>query len=58
MLKLRFLRNRAFAIARDQLARHDSIEPNQALATLRWLEQLVKVIDTARDEQTLVRSAH
>ena len=43
--QLRFLRNKAFAIARDQL----NAEGADAFKTLKWLEKFSKAIDTASE---------
>ncbi|TCS91769.1 phospholipase D-like domain-containing protein, partial [Pseudofulvimonas gallinarii] len=39
--RLRFLRNRAFAISRKRIA----AEPDEAIDVLRWLEQVVRTLD-------------
>ncbi|MFC0676516.1 phospholipase D-like domain-containing protein [Lysobacter korlensis] len=39
--RLRYLRNRAFAITRDVVA----ADPTRALDSLRWLEQVVRTLD-------------
>lgn len=41
--QLRFMRNRAFDVARDAIA----AEPEGAVGVLRWLEQVVKTLDVA-----------
>lgn len=48
--RVRFLRNRAFDIAREQLIAN----PAEALDSLRWLEQVVRTLDlTAQLPETL-----
>ncbi len=39
--RLRFLRNRAFAISRERI----NAEPTEAIDVLRWLEQVVRTLD-------------
>lgn len=39
--RMRYMRNRAFAMARDLVL----AEPSNAVAVLRWLEQVVKTLD-------------
>ena len=41
--QLRFMRNRAFVIAREAIA----ADPDDAMGMLRWLEQVVKTLDVA-----------
>lgn len=41
--QVRFLRNRAFSIARETIG----ADPTSALAMLKWLEQVVKTLDVA-----------
>lgn len=52
--RVRFLRNRAFEIVRDAILR----EPGDALAAMRWLEQVVKTLDAASETATVVSSAY
>lgn len=49
--QIRRLRNTAFAIAREQI----QAQPAQALAVLRWLEQVVKTLDLSA---TAAAAAH
>jgi phosphatidylserine/phosphatidylglycerophosphate/cardiolipin synthase-like enzyme len=52
--RIRFLRNRAFDIAREaMLAR-----PGETLDVLRWLEQVVKTLDVAGETAAVVSSAY
>ena len=52
--RIRFLRNRAFDIARDAMRG----EPVATLEVLRWLEQVVKTLDVAGETATVVSSAY
>lgn len=52
--RIRFLRNRAFDIARDAMR----AEPAAAMDVLRWLEQVVKTLDVAGERATTVSSAY
>ncbi|MBB1061751.1 phospholipase D-like domain-containing protein [Marilutibacter spongiae] len=51
--RVRYLRNRAFAMARDLL--HD--DPATALDGIRWLEQVVRTLDVASDTTPVASSA-
>ena len=52
--RIRFLRNRAFDIARDAMRG----EPGATLEVLRWLEQVVKTLDAANEAAPVVSSAY
>lgn len=52
--QLRRLRNAAFAIAREQIRAH----PAEALALLRWLEQVVKTLDLSANVAAAAHSAY
>lgn len=52
--RIRFLRNRAFDIARDAMRG----EPVATLEVLRWLEQVVKTLDAADEAAPVVSSAY
>ena len=52
--RIRFLRNRAFDIARDAMRG----EPGATLEVLRWLEQVVKTLDAADEAAQVVSSAY
>ena len=52
--RIRFLRNRAFDIARDAMRG----EPGATLEVLRWLEQVVKTLDAADQAAPVVSSAY
>ena len=52
--RIRFLRNRAFDIARDAML----AAPAQTLDVLRWLEQVVKTLDAANEAAPVVSSAY
>ena len=52
--RIRFLRNRAFDIARDAMRG----EPGATLEVLRWLEQVVKTLDAADEAAPVVSSAY
>lgn len=52
--QLRRLRNAAFAIAREQIRAH----PAEALALLRWLEQVVKTLDLSTNVAAAAHSAY
>ncbi len=52
--RIRFLRNRAFDIAREALLR----APGETLDVLRWLEQVVKTLDAANATAAVVSSAY
>ena len=52
--RIRFLRNRAFDIARDAMRG----EPVATLEVLRWLEQVVKTLDAADQAAPVVSSAY
>ena len=52
--RIRFLRNRAFDIARDAMLG----EPVATLEVLRWLEQVVKTLDAADEAAPVVSSAY
>jgi len=52
--RIRFLRNRAFDIARDAMV----ATPAETLEVLRWLEQVVKTLDAATGAATVVSSAY
>ncbi|MDQ3038196.1 MAG: phospholipase D-like domain-containing protein [Pseudomonadota bacterium] len=57
--RVRFLRNRAFEIARDVLLEKGTIhEPGEPLAALHWLEQVIKTLDAASDIAPVVSSAY
>ncbi|GAB1256610.1 phospholipase D-like domain-containing protein [Aurantivibrio plasticivorans] len=57
--KLSFLRNRAFDVARTQLLQATRQQSDtDCLATLRWLEQLMKIVTQAQTNGELIRSAH
>ena len=51
--RIRFLRNRAFALVRELAA-----EPENVLPALKWLEQVVKTLDSAQVNDVQVASAH
>ncbi len=50
----RFVRNKAFALARDEI-REDS---SQTFAVMKWLEQVVKTLDVADNPAMIESSAH
>lgn len=52
--RIRFLRNRAFDIAREAML----AKPGETLDALRWLEQVVKTLDVAGETATVVSSAY
>ena len=52
--RIRFLRNRAFDIAREAML----AVPSQTLDVLRWLEQVVKTLDAANEAAPVVSSAY
>ena len=52
--RVRFLRNRAFDIAREAMLG----EPGHTLDALRWLEQVVKTLDAAGAAAAVVSSAY
>lgn len=52
--RIRFLRNRAFDIAREAML----AAPGDTLDALRWLEQVVKTLDVAREVAPVVSSAY
>ena len=52
--RIRFLRNRAFDIAREAML----AKPGETLDVLRWLEQVVKTLDVAGETATVVSSAY
>ena len=52
--RVRFLRNRAFDIAREAMLG----EPGNTLDALRWLEQVVKTLDAAGAAAAVVSSAY
>ena len=52
--RVRFLRNRAFDIVREELLS----DPGDAPAGLRWLEQVIKTLDAASDTAPVVSSAY
>ena len=52
--RIRFLRNRAFDIAREAML----AAPAQTLDVLRWLEQVVKTLDAANEAAPVVSSAY
>ena len=52
--RIRFLRNRAFDIAREAML----AAPADTLNVLRWLEQVVKALDAASDTAPVVSSAY
>lgn len=52
--RIRFLRNRAFDIAREAMLR----APGETLDVLRWLEQVVKTLDAANATAAVVSSAY
>lgn len=52
--RIRFLRNRAFDIAREAML----AVPAQTLDVLRWLEQVVKTLDAANEAAPVVSSAY
>lgn len=51
--RVRYLRNRAFDLARELMA----AQPARTLDALRWLEQVVKTLDAVAEPPTLVSSA-
>lgn len=52
--QVRYLRNRAFALVRELIAEPGNVEP-----ALKWLEQVVKTLDSAAAPRQLeVASAH
>ena len=52
--RVRFLRNRAFDIARETML----ATPAETLDVLRWLEQVVKTLDAANEAAPVVSSAY
>lgn len=52
--RIRFLRNRAFDIAREAML----ATPAETLDALRWLEQVVKTLDVASEAAPIVSSAY
>ena len=52
--RVRFLRNRAFDIARETML----ATPAETLEVLRWLEQVVKTLDAANEAAPVVSSAY
>jgi phosphatidylserine/phosphatidylglycerophosphate/cardiolipin synthase-like enzyme len=52
--RIRFLRNRAFDIAREAML----AAPAQTMDVLRWLEQVVKTLDAANEAAPVVSSAY
>ncbi len=52
--RIRFLRNRAFDIAREVILG----TPAETLDVLRWLEQVVKTLDAASETSPVVSSAY
>jgi phosphatidylserine/phosphatidylglycerophosphate/cardiolipin synthase-like enzyme len=52
--RIRFLRNRAFDIAREAML----ATPAETLDVLRWLEQVVKTLDVASEAAPIVSSAY
>ena len=52
--RVRFLRNRAFDIVREELLS----DPGDAAAGLRWLEQVIKTLDAASETAPVVSSAY
>lgn len=52
--RIRFLRNRAFDIARETML----AAPGETLEVLRWLEQVVKTLDVASETAAVVSSAY
>ena len=52
--RIRFLRNRAFDIARETML----ATPAETLDVLRWLEQVVKTLDAANEAAPVVSSAY
>lgn len=52
--RVRYLRNRAFDIARDAMA-NDAV---QAADALRWLEQVIKTLDVVGKDAPIVSSAY
>ncbi len=51
--KIRFMRNRAFALVREL-----AVEQENVLPALKWLEQVVKTLDSLQTVQPAVASAH
>ena len=51
--RIRFLRNRAFALVRELAA-----EPENVMPALKWLEQVVKTLDASQVNDVQVASAH
>ena len=51
--KIRFMRNRAFALVRDL-----ATEPDNVFPALKWLEQVVKTLDSVQVAEPSVASAH
>lgn len=54
--RVRYLRNRAFDMARELMLAQPSHTP-QTLDSLRWLEQVVKTLDAVAEPPALVSSA-
>lgn len=52
--RVRYLRNRAFDMARELMA----TQPDTRLDALRWLEQVVKTLDVVADVRQTVSSAY
>ncbi|MGH1470535.1 MAG: phospholipase D-like domain-containing protein [Cellvibrionaceae bacterium] len=54
--KLNFFRNQAFAISRDKLA--NSSEKSDVLSVMRWLERVIKIIDSVKNKMITDSSVH
>lgn len=54
--KLSYLRNQAFEKAREQLL--DATTEDETLTTLRWLENIIKIIDNGKNKMISVSQAH
>ncbi|RCU49505.1 nuclease [Corallincola holothuriorum] len=57
--KVRFIRNKAFAIARDKIATASGDDnAAEALSALGWLERVVKTLDQATRKQAITSGAY
>lgn len=54
--RIRFLRNRAFAMVREIM--HGNNVPDEASQALKWLEQVIKTLDSSNEGQKIKASAH
>tara|TARA_R110000764_G_scaffold218298_1_gene305661 strand:+ start:60026 stop:60712 length:687 start_codon:yes stop_codon:yes gene_type:complete len=51
--KIRYMRNRAFALVRELV-----VQPENLLPALKWLEQVIKTLDSSQPSQSNLASAH